>query len=315
MNKIFTALAFAGSLVLGGLPALAQSEKPGPKEPKFVVGINLQTAKQSSIGKLLFETVKSKALEEMQKKSGSDSADLDRLKEMIGFDPFEEVQSISFSSSDYEKPEESMIATIRLRKTTGNIEGLLLNLPEYKSEEYKSHSIHSVAPDSNLRVYGAIHGKGNQDRTIVLCPKADKVKQALDQLDASPSSEKKDDAIVKLRVVELPTDKLGEGPQANVAKIVKEVEATIRESNDQLQVALTMLTSSEKQAEQLRQMAQGLIAMIDFAQGLEPDDEDLKKVQAVLKGVEAKCNGNRVEVVVRVDSSEVAKVIEKEIRD
>ncbi len=32
-------------------------------------------------------------------------------------------------------------------------------------------------------------------------------------------------------------------------------------------------TETEKQAEQVQQMAQGLIAMIDFAQGMDADDK------------------------------------------
>ncbi len=76
-----------------------------------------------------------------------------------------------------------MLMLVRLKKTSGNLEGLALSLPKYESSEYKSYQIHSMSADHDMRVYGAIHGKDQADRTLVLCPNQDLVKSVLDGLD------------------------------------------------------------------------------------------------------------------------------------
>ncbi len=305
--------------VFAGL-AIAQQQRSVPKAPtsvpagaKFCVQIDLNAIKQTKLGSMLFSLAKKKAIEELSKESG-DEAGLAKLKEMLGMDPFEDIQSITLSSEEFEQPEKSMLAVVRLKKTAGNLEGLALGLPEYKSSEYKKYVIHSAAPDSKMRVYGAVHGQEGQDRTIVLTPNKSSIESALDHLDTvtGQQSNEAHAPLVRVQLFEIPTEKVGKGPQANIAKIVKSFMLDVEDANESIALTAKMTTETEKQAEQVQQMAQGLIAMIDFAQGMDADDKDLKKIKDMLVGLKATRDGTDVQVGLKLNADKIVAEIAEE---
>ncbi len=306
--------------VLAGL-AIAQQQRPAPKLPvnvpansKFSIQIDVGAIKQTKLGAMLFSLAKKKAIEELGKERGGE-AGLTKLKEMLGMDPFEEIQTVTLSSAEYEHPEKSMLAIVRLKKTAGNLEGLALGLPEYETTEYKKNQIHSAASDKNMRVYGAIHGSGDQNRTIVLTPSKSTIESVLDELDSSPStglSEGKS-PLVRLQLYEIPKDQIGEGPQVNIAKIVKSLILEVEDANEEIALTAKMSTETDKQAEQVRQMAQGVIAMIDFAQSMDSDDKDLKKLREMLGGLKATRDGIDVQVGLTLNAANMATAIAEEL--
>ena len=308
--------------VLAGL-AIAQQQRSAPKMPahvpvnsKFCIQIDLNAVKQTKLGAMLFSLAKKKAIEELGKEGGDD-AGLAKLTEMLGMDPFEEIQSITLSSAEFEDPEKSMLAIVQLKKTSGNLEGLALGLPEYEASDYKKTQIHSAAPDKKMRVYGAIHGKEDQNKTIVLSPNKSSIETVLDALDSAPktSSDSTDSKspLVSLQLFEIPQDKIGEGPQANIAKIVKTVLLEVEDADEDISFTAKMTTDTEKQAEQVRQMAQGVIAMIDFAQSMDSDDEDLKKIREMLVGLKATREGTDVQVGLTLKAAEIASALAEEL--
>jgi hypothetical protein len=306
--------------VLAGL-AIAQQQRSAPKMPvnvpvnsKFCIQIDLSAIKQTKLGAMLFSLAKKKAIEELGKEGGEE-AGLAKIKEMLGMDPFEEIETITLSSADFEDPEKSMLALVQLKKTSGNLEGLALGLPEYESSEYKKYQIHSAAPDKNMRVYGAIHGKEDQGRTIILAPNKGSIESVLDALDskASGSANEGSSPLVRLQLFEMPMDKIGEGPQANIAKIVKTVLLEIEDADEDIAFTAKMTTDTEKQAEQVRQMAQGVIAMIDFAQSMDSDDEDLKKIREMLVGLKATREGSDVNVGLTLNAAKIASALAEEL--
>lgn len=306
--------------VLAGL-AIAQQQRLAPKMPtnvpvnsKFCIQIDLKAIKQTKLGAMLFSLAKQKAIEELGKEGG-DEAGLAKLQEMLGMDPFEEIQSITLSSAEFEDPEKSMLAMVQLKKTAGNLEGLALGLPEYQSSEYKETQIHSAAPDKKMRVYGAIHGKEDQNRTIVLSPNKSSIETALDALNSNSGKTADEDKspLVRLQLFEIPQDKIGEGPQANIAKIVKTMLLEVEDADEDIAFTAKMSTDTEKQAEQVRQMAQGVIAMIDFAQSMDAEDEDLKKIREMLVGLKATREGSDVQVGLTLNAAKIASALAEEL--
>ncbi len=305
--------------VLAGL-AIAQQHRIATKMPtnvpansKFSIQIDFNAIKETKLGAMLFEMAKKKAIEELGKEGGEE-AGLAKLTKMLGMDPFEEIQTITLSSGEYEHPEKSLLAIVQLKKSAGNLEGLVLGLPEYESVEYKENQIHSVAPDKKMRVYGAIHGKEDQNRTIILTPNKGTIESVLDELDSKLSTESNfsESPLVRVQLFEIPNDKIGKGPQANIAKIVKTFMLDVEEASDNIAFTAKMTTDTDKQAEQVRQMAQGVIAMVDFAQNMDSEDKDLKKFREMLVGLKATRAGTDVQVGLTLKADKIAAAIAEE---
>jgi hypothetical protein len=290
-----------------------------PADTKFVVHLNLHAIHGTAIGGKLIEMAKQRAMKEL---GGQEGPSFEKIKEMLGFDPFQEIHGITVSASDYESPEQSLVAAIRLQKTTGNLEGLLLGLPGYEAKEYGKHQMYSVAPDRDMRVFGAVHTGAQGNKTIVLSVKQEAVSNLLDQLDGKPTSGSEfkkisladSKALVSLDVFELPKEVLGEdGPHANVVKLLRKISFQISESGENLNVGVALTTDTEKQAEQLRQMAQGLIAALDIAQSIDPDEEELKKIRQIARDFKATRDGATARINVSIASKELMKLIEEEL--
>jgi len=313
-HTVFTAIAIVFCSLSAAL-VIAQDasiEKPAniPADSKFVIKIDLSAIKRTQLGATLFRVAKEKAIDEFGKKSG-EKAGLERIQEMLGLDPFEDVQSITLSSSEYDSPEKSMLAMVRLKRTTGNLEGMVLGLPEYVATDYKQHQIHSTAPDRKMRIYGAFHGTGEQDRVMILCPNKNTVQTTLDQLDSEsnviPSTEST--PLIHLQVFDIPHDKIGNGPQANIAKILKSLMMEVNDNQENISVTATMTTETENQSQQVHQMASGLMAMIDFAQSMDSGNKDIEKLRELVAGHESKINGTSVQVMVNLKASQIASLI------
>lgn len=283
-----------------------------PESSRFVVHVDVKAFRATKIGGKLFEMAKAAALEEID---SADQADFDKIKESIGFDPFTELDAITIVGSDFEHPEESLKVVLQLRETTGNLEGLMLALPEYESSEYGKHEIHSAAPDENEKVFAAIHtGKGGI-KNVVAARNMSDVKALLDMLDGKSGMKlvklsRKNPDFLHVEVLELPLEAIGEGPQANIAKMVQGVSVKLGDADGDVRLSVVLTAKKEKQAKQIRQLIQGLIAM---AQLIDDDDADLKKAQALLSDLEVNRKGNEVTLKVAVPEQQIIDLIEDEM--
>ncbi len=335
MRRSMIALIAVMLSLLGWQPILTAEAPPTlrvPKNTKFVVHVDVKAFREDSeLGAKLFGIAKSAALHELAEKTSGDSDSkaspeelMKKLTDMIGFDPFTEICGITVSAADYEHPEKSLIAVVQLKESTGNLEGMMLGVPGYESAEYHKYQIHSVAPEKEQRVFGSIHTDSHGMKSIVVSPHRENVEQLLDQLDGkSTSGESLREVssltdgknLLSLQVLEIPTEGLGEGPQNNIAKLLDRVALQVSEQGGDLRVGLLLATEKEEQAEQLRQMAQGLIAMLDFAQSADPDDDDLKKVKELAKDVKANREGNEVHLHIKVSTKALTEMIEHELEN
>lgn len=324
-------VTLAASLLF--FPSQVRGESPSDagafSDAKFVLHVDVDGIRErSKIGSMLLDLVKSEALKEIAEKTAKDGhesdpeATFEKFTEMLGFDPFTEIQSLTISAGDYEHPENSLVATVHMKETTGNLEGLMLGLPGYESSEYRDHQVHSIAPDSEHRIYGAIVD-GSEGKTILVSSDKTHIEGMIDGGVKERSSARRThlkkltsgDPLVSVQVLDIPMDKLGEGPHANIAKLLDGLALQVSEEDDELSVGVLLSTTKENQAEQIRQMAQGLIAMVEFAQSAEPEDKDLKKVKDLAREVTAKRDGSEVSVGIKVSTKKLMELIEEEIED
>ncbi len=293
-----------------------------PSDTKFVLQLDLEAFRSSAFGGKIFSMVKEKAMEEIGKNSsGGEGPDMNKIVDMLGFDPFTEIQSVTLAASEFENPEKSLVAIVSMRKTTGNLDGLMLSLPGYSTKDHRGYQIHSASPDSDTRVYGATHTAKSGMKCLVLSPNEDTIISLLDQMDGkSHSADQKGyafspspNAMLSLHVSDIPTEHTDKGPQANIAKLLENLNFKVSEAAGKIDVALALTANNEKQAEQLQQMLQGLIAMVGFAQSADPENEELKMFHRFAQDLRANRDGTTVSVGAIFESEEVVKLIEKEI--
>ena len=320
----------AAALLVGSsfTPSISRAEEATyrlPSETAFILNLNLQAVRDSEVGNRLLNLVVDKAIEKIAEKGNTDrEAAIKQVEEIVGFNPLEEVKSITVSAVDYEEPEDSLVAVVQLGKTTGNLEGLLLGLPEYAVADYEGHQIHSAAPEDGQTLYVAFVADDAGDRRILFSSQRDAVTNLLDQtagksIAGDTATDFKVDQsanrLISLKVNKLPADSVEEGPPANIAKILKDAAVSIDEADGKVGVNVALAAATEEQAEQLRQMAQGSIAMIQFAQSANPEDEDLKKIAGMVKGAAASREGTNVEVSLQLPAADVAAIIDEKLKD
>lgn len=293
-----------------------------PADSKFVLQFDLQSLRKSKIGGVLFEAAQKAALEEMGKNEATDGLTPAKINEILGFDPFEEIRGIVIAASDYSSPEESLVAMVRLKKTTGNIEGLLLGVPGYEKTTHGKYELHSASPDEGKKVFGVIHEDKSSNKTIIIGAKKDSVTQMLASLDGELSDNKSYKAValdntqkelLNIQLTGLPTDKLGDGPQSKIASLITSVSFSIAENDDELDINANLKTTTAKQAEQIRQSIQGLYAMMELARSMETDDDDLQQFVGLLQGIKVTTSDDTVKVRMQLPSKAIVKMINDEL--
>ena len=307
-----------------GVNGNAQTSISVPSDSKFVLQVDLQALKSSKVGSVLLEMAKKAAMDEVGKKVDTKDVSADKIQEVLGMDPFEEIQGMVICASDYESPEKSLLGMVRLKKTTGNIEGLLLALPGYEKSEYRNYEIHTASPDEDSKVFGVIHASMAGTKTLIIGANKSSVVGLLDGLDSNNlesksiksidlSSDRK--VIAQMQIMQLPIEKLGKGPQANIAALLSSLVVSLSEEDQELVLQVAMQAGSEKKAEQIRQFIQGLGAMVELFASMDDQDDDVKNVLQFIKKINVVQEGTSVSVKVRVPSAEIAEMIKKEMND
>jgi hypothetical protein len=293
----------------GQLPAQERGSMV-PEGTKFVVTVDLDAFRASEVGGQLFQAATQAAVQEL----GDDENGLEKIREAIGFDPLTEIHSLTVFGSDFEDPEDNVQLIVRLGDSTGNLEGMILGLPGYEADTYKKYTIHSASPDDDKTVHGAIFTDDAGGKSIVAASQRSAVEAMLDALEADSNAAtvavSESGAFVNVNVLKLPLDQIGDGPQASVAKLMKEISVTIGEADGQFNIELRLGTEDEQKAEQIRQMAQGLVAMIAFVQ--DEGDEDLERVQQLLRGLVVERNEASVRMNLKIPSEQVVEFLREE---
>ena len=325
MPHSIRAFAIVGMLLAGALASrrtMAQETITFPRDTKFVLQLNLQSLQDTEFGHWLFDVVRQKITEELsQQGKNGEGPSLEKINDILGFDPFEEVQQITLAADDYEHPERSMCAIVQMKETTGNLEGLMLALPDYQVDDYRNHRVHSALKDHghDMKVFAVIHDSHSHGKRLVISPNRSSVEMVIDQMDGRSRSRREGgrglagDAILNLQVVDIPAEMLDDGPPANIARILKQLTLQVRDAEDDLEVVISIAAQNAEQTEQLRQMTQGLLAVLELARSIETDDENLQTVMELVDGLESRQDGDAMEVALRVNSDKLIELIEKEM--
>ena len=322
-------LLLTAALLIGGgwstTATAAETTYRLPSDSAFLLELNLQAVRDSQVGGKILDIAMEKAIEKLARKGNTSREEaLAQVEQIIGFNPLEEVKTLAVSAADYEKPETSLIAIVQLGKTTGNLEGLLLGLPDYQVTEYEGQQIHSAAPEAGQTLYVAFVADEAGNRRIVLSPKREAVTALLDQAAGKAASsensrdftiEQSDDRLLSLKTVKLPEDFKEEGPPANIAKILKDATMNIDEADGRMAIEFALVAGNEQQAEQLRQMAQGFVAMIEFAKTANPDDDKLQKISGLVNDAVTSRDGATVKVGLQIPAAEVTALLEEKLKN
>lgn len=308
-------LPFTSLLLLGLLSPNSFAQQAPSAEiedsAKFVVQVNMDAVRKSELGSRLLSMARDAAAQEISSETGSKEG-LDKITEALGFDPLQEIRSLTIVGDDFEEPRPQLI--LSLGKSTGNLEGMALGLPEYEASEYGDHTIHTANPGDE-RAFAAIHTDDEGMKKIVAATTISEVKTILDQLDHSKQHQlfhvADSNAFIHMRLLEIPTAELGDGPQQTIAKLLKDLVITIADDDGNFELNVQLTTETKKQAQQIQQMAQGLIAMVSFVQ-MDEHDEEMQKLQQILQGLKSKRNDTHVHLSVQVPTDDVIQFLREE---
>ncbi len=289
-----------------------------PADSKFLVHVDIGAFKKTPIGARLFEMAKREALKEI---GDDDDNDFEELKEALGFDPFTELDAITIVGADFKKPEDHMHVVLRMRETVGNLEDLMATMPDYDSSEYGDHTIHSASPDEKQRMFGAVHTDGKRVKRVVAARTRKAVRNLLDMLDGKIRKASKavklsraEGQFVHIELLDIPRENIGRGPQANIARLVQGLSLKVGSDGDDLAMSVAVTTKEEKQAKQVRQMIQGLTAMIQLVDD-GGEGENLQQAKEFLENLKVKRKGNVVQIRLTVPEADVVDLIEDEMSE
>lgn len=301
-------------------PNAAQAEDQEvsvPEGAKFFLHVDVNAFRATGLGGRLFEMARKEAMREISQ-NGKDG-DFEKMKETIGFDPFAELQAVTIVGSSFEDPENAVQLVLTLKKTTGNLEGLALALPNHESVEYGKHEIHSAAEDEegDERMHAAVHTDRKGQKRIVAARRIGDIKNMLDTLDGRGRGNSKAvklalkrNNFVHIELLEIPTDQLERGPQAKAARMLEGLSLKIGSQDDAIAVSVSLKTKQEKHAEQIQQLVQGLVAMLQLAND---DDEDVQRAREFLNSLKVDRDGNQVHLHLSVPEAELIDLIENEM--
>jgi hypothetical protein len=285
-------------------------------DAQVVVAVDVEQFRATELGRQLMKVAQKQAQEALGEMGDGDKAPtMDEVKEFLGFDPFEEIRGAVIAIDDIEEPEQNMVAIIQMGETTGNIEGLLLGLPGYQSEKKNGMTIHS-ADYEGQEIYGVIRKVGD-NKVLVIAPDKDKLLQVAEQASdirqlIGQSSAAKS-TFIRILVNELPEELMEDGPQAAVVKFLESIQVTVGQASDNLVFALELTVDNEEHAEQLRQMANGLKAMIGFAMTQEEMDEEMKKAAELAQGMEVSVEGTQLNLSISLPVDVVMDFLQDEM--
>ncbi len=295
MKAVISRVVLACSLLLPvtSLRADSDSEVQANNRPNVQLKLDLQEFQQTKVGELVARFAREKAEEAIGEATNGEGG-WKNIVDAAGFDPLEEIESITVVGDDIEDIKEDVLVVVQMKSTTGNLEGLVLGAPNYSSTEYKGQTVHRAVLGEGKQVSATILDKPS--KRIILSTNQDRLEAFIDAADDSESSQlasEEGDAFLQVVLNELPEKMLEEGPPANVAKLVQKISFSAREENDGMTLKLSLGMHDEKQAEQVRQMVEGLRAMADLFKN-EIEDEHAQHAAELIKTLEIEKNDESV---------------------
>jgi len=275
-----------------------------PAESKLVAKLDMEAMQKSGFGRKLIELVTDRVMEEIADRMGIAVPDSDDVQGFLGFNPTAETRSIIISASDFEKPENGILAVVAMRKSIGNVEAMLPSVPGYSVKEVGEHKIHSATPQDNMQVHLAIHTCAEGNKTMVVGSTEELVTKQLARMEGKTASDAADyeytacpGAMIDLHVLEIPADRLGEGPQTVIASMVDTIAFHLIDDSKTLNLSLDLTAVDDRNAEDLDGMLQGVVPMLE------------SEVSGFVEGMKVVRDGKKVSLSASMDSEEVVHLL------
>lgn len=289
-----------------------------PADTKLVVQLDLAEFSKTTLGERLVKLTSKTAAEEI----GTDGENLiAKVHETLGFDPLNEIQSITLAVSSLDRSAvESLSAIVQMGSTTGNLEGLLLALPNYESTEHGEYTLHSVNDGKDIHATATIHADTKDDHWIFIAPTREQLITLLGsnaEGDGQGGMEVKAlaaGAFLAAELSEIPSERVRQEPFRNIVGLLRSLKLTVREDGETLQATLNVGTANERKAQQIQQLIQGLSA----AASLAFDSVDELKQQEIREAAMATLNSltvSRDDAEVTVTVSVSTEMIVKFLRE
>lgn len=292
--RIFGLALVVGALIAG--PTQAQSTVAVPDDAKFVVQLNVAAFANTELGGKVLELTQKMASEEI----GSEDKDvMETVEETLGFNPLEELQTLTIVGSDYESPEEGLRVVLQMKKTTGNLEGMMLGLPGYESYEKEGHTIHTASED-DMAAFASIQEDKSGNKRVVIATSESKLMDLLTEqetrIQRQVSWTVPDGTFAQLQVIQFPEDLMDVDQAKNVVKLLENVSVFLGEDGSDFTADVALTATNEKKAEQIEQLVLGVKAMVGLFQDEIGDDEDAKMAMEILDQVSIDREGRTLTV-------------------
>ncbi len=313
----FPAIARAGA-ILGclGLSILTCPPKAvsatEPSEPAVSIQVDLDGFGKSKIGGLLIQAGTKIAAAEMDK--DPDEA-MSAVVEALGFDPLKQEARLAIDVLDIEDPLNGLTAVLSLKNSTGNLEGLLLAVPGYKSLSQEDRVIHSLSPDGRASYFIAFDNNATGEKRIFAAASLEglleKLRTQSGGLVALPKGQ-----FANIQLLSPPTEMIEETPLAALVDLLQATSVSIGEEGNDLVIRISLTADDEEKANQLQQLAQGVIAMVslfkeEISQELD-DEETAKQMLSVIKQIKVQREGANVTVETRVPEQTIINFLREE---
>lgn len=294
----------------------AQKKLSVPEDAKFVVQIDVSAFRNTRLGARLLEVTQQLAQQEL----GGDARDfMPKITEALGFNPLEEVKTLTVIGSDFESPEESLRLALQLGKTTGNLEGLVMAAPGYRSQQYEGQTIHSARED-DMEAHATIYTDAAGDKTILAAASFADLKAMLTAMGSEGNFRTRREVswsvpsgtFAHLQILEFPEEVYQHDPPSNLIRMIHDLSLTLSEAKDNFVLDLVFSTQDEQRAEQFQQLAQGAKALVGLFEEEIKEDEDARMLLGLLDEVEVVRDNLSISVRIAVPEAMVLKFLREE---
>ncbi len=310
--RAFTLVFTAAVAALFYSPAHAQDWAAANAGAKFVVQLDLGRFRDTEVGQRLITATQKMAQQELSS-SASDVDFMAKMEETLGFNPLEEIKTITVLGGDYERPEKNMQVVVQMGRTSGNLEGLILAAPGYQSKTVGEMTIHSVQPDSNgPQIHAAIVDGSNGNKTLVAATSEADLRRLAESSPGSDGSSMPTGAFVHVQVMELPDQIPTDEPPGHIVKMIENVSLTIGSEDDSFVVVAALSVDDEQRAEQMLQLAQGAKAFVGMFEEEFEGDEEMQMLLPLLDSLEVGRESTTVEIKAMVPEAMVIEFLRNE---
>jgi hypothetical protein len=300
---VLPVLLVAGAAFGGGL----QKEQV-PAGAKWVAHLDVEALVNSQLGQFLLKQLAAEGVDEKIK----------QFAEVFGFDPVKDLKSITAYGNEY--VEEHGVAILRGTVNREKILALLEKNEGHKETKYGESTLHQWAEkktEAVLTRFGCFYG----DDLTVIASSMELLKAAVDVLDKKADSLAKGDLAAVLLVPSVGSIAMiaaqdivpkENDPQAAMVKKLQAISAEIGEANKSLYGKIVLVTRNAKDAEDIRKVIDGLLAIVSLA-GAQAADSDATKTQvlAMLKQIQVSGKEQVVNIEASWDVAQVTALLEQ----